>query len=551
MIDVEIPYAKDRSKRYKFFEKLPGMVSWTILILPFILSLVSPIAMVYILIIYLLVWFMKAVATNVRVLQGWHVLQKQQKLDWPKLLEDLEAGHAEAEYHGKRPKWHYENLERLQVQPGEVKPADIIHAIVIATYNESREVLEPTFQSVLNSHYDMKKVILVLAYEQRGGAEVAKQAKQLVAQYGPQFKHAMAVEHPSDIAGEVLGKGPNITYAGRKLADYAAEHKIDPARVVVTTLDADNRPHRNYLAALSYTYAVSPDPLHTSYQPIALYTQNIWDAPAPMRVIATGNSFFQVVASMRLHALRNFSAHAQSLAALLDTDFWSVRTIVEDGHQFWRTYFRFDGKHEVYPIFTPVYQDAVFAGTYRKTLVAQFVQLRRWAYGCSDIAYVTEMGFFRKNKVNKFDLTAKLWRLFEGHVSWATASLLILGAAFIPALLNPDSYAASQLPIMASRIQTIALTGIVLTFFLSVLTLPPKPARYKRHRTVFMVLQWVYLPLTTIVYNGFSGLYSQTRLMLGKYMDTFDVTEKAVAGATKKEKKRRFLFFKRKTPKTP
>jgi hypothetical protein len=43
-----------------------------------------------------------------------------------------------------------------------------------------------------------------------------------------------------------------------------------------------------------------------------------------------------------------------------------------------------------------------------------------------------------------------------------------------------------------------------------------------------MVVQWIYLPITTILYNAFSALYSQTRLMLGKYMDTFDVTEKAV-----------------------
>lgn len=536
MIDIEIPYAKDRGPRYKFFEKLPGIVSWTILILPFALSLINPIAMVYILIVYLLIWFVKAVATNIRVLEGWRVLQKQQKLNWPKLLEELEAGEVKSSL-ANRPKWHYENLLRLQAQPAQVKPSEILHAIIIATYNESREVLEPTFKSILASHYDMSKVILVLAYEERGGPEIKRQAQALVKEYGAQFSHTMLVEHPSDIPDEVRGKGPNITYAGRKLAEYVAEQKIDPLQVIVTTLDSDNRPHHNYLAALAYTYAVSPDPIHTSYQPVALYTQNIWDAPAPMRVIATGNSFFQVMSSMRLHALRNFSAHAQGLKPLIDTDFWSVRTIVEDGHQFWRTYFRYDGKHEVYPIFTPIYQDAVFASTFRRTLVAQFIQLRRWAWGCSDIAYLAEMGFFRKNNVNKFDLIAKFWRLFEGHISWATASLLILGAAFIPALLNPDNYAASQLPIMASRIQTVALVGIVVTFFLSLLTLPPKPARYRHHRTLFMMLQWVYLPLTTIVYNGLSGLYSQTRLMLGKYMDTFDVTEKAVASDTKKEKK--------------
>jgi hypothetical protein len=43
-----------------------------------------------------------------------------------------------------------------------------------------------------------------------------------------------------------------------------------------------------------------------------------------------------------------------------------------------------------------------------------------------------------------------------------------------------------------------------------------------------MVLQWAYLPLTTLVFNSFAALYSQTRLLFGRYISTFDVTDKAV-----------------------
>ena len=527
MKNIEIPYKQDRSKRYLFFEKLPGMVSWTILILPIALSFFWPSVLVLVLIVYLLVWFAKAVGMNVRVIEGWRKLQTQQKMDWPAFLAELETGEV-TDPNAVRPKWHYENLLRTQVQPLVVKPSETYHAIIIASYNESLETLEPTIQSILACKYDMKKVILVMAYEERGGPEMAARIKTLMDKYGDQFYYAFSTQHPKNIYGEVIGKGGNITFAGRELQKWVTEQKIDPLHVLVTTLDADNRPHPNYLAALSYTFSASPNPLHTSYQPVALYTQNIWDVPAPMRVIATGNSFFQVVAATRLHTLRNFSSHAQPLAALIETDFWSVRTIVEDGHQFWRSYFRFDGDYEVYPIFAPIYQDAVLSATYRRTLKAQFIQLRRWAWGCSDIAYVAEMGFFRKNKVPRFDLVAKFWRLFEGHISWATAPLLVFGTAFMVKLVNPDSYAAIQLPVVAGRIENIALTGIVLTFFLSVLLLPPRPARYKKHRHIWMTLQWVYLPFTTILYNGLSGLTAQTRLMFGRYIDVFDVTEKAV-----------------------
>ena len=199
-----------------------------------------------------------------------------------------------------------------------------------------------------------------------------------------------------------------MTYAGRELQKYIASTGIKPLDVIVTTLDADNRPHKYYLAALSYLYAATTDPKYVSYQPIPIYTNNIWDAPAPMRVIATGNSFWNIVLSMRHHMIRNFSAHAQSLQTLIDTDFWSVRTIVEDGHQFWRTYFRYDGNHEVYPLYVPIYQDAVLSTTYWKTLKAQFIQLRRWAWGASDVAYVAEKGFFTPNKVPKLDLLLQI-----------------------------------------------------------------------------------------------------------------------------------------------
>jgi cellulose synthase/poly-beta-1,6-N-acetylglucosamine synthase-like glycosyltransferase len=527
MKDIEIPFVENRGWRYRFWEIFPGAVSWTIILLPLVLSLLNPTLFAVFIIAFLLIWFVKAIGLNVRSLQGFRYISKQTKLEWQYLLDDLEANEL-THPHAILPKWHIHNVGRLTERPLCMKPSEVVHAIIIATYNESRDTLEPTIQSVLASKYDMKNVILILAYEQRGGAEVAKQAKELISEYKSKFMYAEAIEHPHDIPGEVIGKGGNITFAARKLQTYLESKHIDPLRVAVTTLDADNRPHPYYLSALTYTYCSTEDPHYVSYQPIPMYTNNIWDAPSPMRVIATGNSFWNIVLSMRPHMLRNFSSHAQSMAALIDTDFWSVRTIVEDGHQFWRTYFRYNGRHEVYPIFLPIYQDAVLSHSYVKTLKAQFIQLRRWAWGASDIAYVASKGFRRDSKVPRTDMVMKFARLVEGHVSWATASLLLAFGALIPVLVQPKNYVANQLPHIASNIETVALAGIFITLFLSLKSLPPKPERYKRHRTIFMVAQWVLLPVTTILYNTLSAVYSQTRLMFGWYLGSFDVTDKVV-----------------------
>lgn len=528
MTDLEIPFEKDRHGHYRFFEILPGFLSWTLLLLPLILSLINVTAAVFFILAYLLLFFVRSLAYTTRALSGHRIMKQHMKLNWNGLLADIEAG-KQTGGNLKRPKWHLDNLERYRAKGDEaIKPSELFHAVVVATVNETREVLEPTIQAVIASDYDSKKVILVIAYEARAGQQAEDRVNELVSLYGDKFRHAMAVRHPAGIKGEIVGKGANITCAGRALEKYLAKEHLDPARVIVTTLDADNRPHPLYLSALSYVYCVAPDPVKASYQPLPMFTNNIWDAPTLMRIIATGNNLFYIVGSQRPHLSRNFSSHGQSMRALIDMDFWSVRTIVEDGHHFWRSYFHYDGDYRVYPLSIPIYQDAVLADGYLRTMRAQFIQLRRWTYGASDVAYVADKGFWHKNKVSRFDLVAKFLRLLEGHVTWATGPLLVFLAAFIPPLIHPQNLAANELPLIVSRVQKIGLLGLLATVYVCLVTLPPRPARHKRHRSVLMLLQWAFLPIiTSIGYGCLAAFNSQTRLMFKRYLSKFDITEHA------------------------
>lgn len=527
MRSIEIPQPEDRDLKYRLFEILPGALTWTILSLPLVLSLINSVLAASFIVAYLVLWFIRALALNIRSLQGHRQMNQHRKVDWQVLNRDLEELAVRAP---NAPKWHAHNLARVKqsMEHNRLKPSDIYHAAFVAFFNEPIEILEPTIKSILASDYDMKKVILVLAYEARAGQPSEELAKTLIKKYGSKFYYAVAIKHPHNILGEIVGKGGNITFAGRQFQKYLETQGIDPLKVMVTTLDSDNRPDPKYFAALTYTYCSTEEPRYASYQPIPMYTNNIWDAPAPMRVIATGNSFWNIVLSMRPHMLRNFSSHAQPMAALIDTDFWSVRTIVEDGHQYWRTWFRYDGKHNVYPIYVPIYQDAVLADGYRRTLKAQFIQIRRWAWGASDIAYVGYTGFIKPNNIPKHKIWPKFLRLLEGHVSWSTAPLIIALASLVPLFVNPQSYTAHELPQLISKLQQVAMIGILVTLYLSIKSLPPKPERYKRRRNFWMIVQWVYLPVTTILYNGVAAIYSQTRLMFGWYIGSFDVTEKSV-----------------------
>ncbi|HET6924720.1 MAG TPA: glycosyltransferase family 2 protein [Candidatus Saccharimonadales bacterium] len=531
MTDIEIPLERERHGWYRFFEILPGLLTWTLLFTPLILSFINVTAAAFFILAYVLIYFTRSIAVDVRAIQGHRMLNQYKKINWNELIADVQAGQAPPADH-PRPRWHLNTLMRLQAQPSPVDPNQLYHAIIIATVNETKDVLEPTLHAILHSNYDLKRVILVFAYEARAGQEAETRVHELLNEYRGHFHHAMAVKHPFGIPDEVIGKGGNVTYAARELQRYLEDQHIDPVNVVVTTLDSDNRVDKDYLSALSYLYCVAPDPIRASYQPLPMYTNNIWDAPAPMRVIATGNNFFYIVLTQRPHLERNFSAHAQSMRALIDMDFWSVRTVVEDGHHFWRSYFFYDGDYRVYPLTTPIYQDAVLAATYWKTIRAQFIQLRRWTYGASDVAYVASKGFRRGSKVPKFDVIAKWLRLLEGHVSWGGGAIIMLTAGFIPAFINPQSYAANELPLILSRINTVGLLGLLASLYVSMKTLPPRPPRYKRHRSLFMLLQWVYLPVTTICFGSLAALNSQTRLIFKRYLSKFDVTEKAVVKTT-------------------
>ncbi len=534
MTDLEIPLEKDRKGHYRFFEILPGSLSWTLLFLPLILSLINVTVAVFFILAYLLVFFVRSIAYSTRAIAGYRTMKHHLRLDWNGLAADIEAGKVV----GKaidRPKWHYKNLSRLGIRVRQVKPSQLMHAVIIATVNESREVLEPTIQAVIDADYDTKKMILVIAYEARAGKQSHDRVEELIKLYGSKFKHSMAVEHPSNIPGEIIGKGGNVTYAARDLQKYLATKKMNPEDVIVTTLDADNRPDKRYFAALSYLFCVVPDPSKASYQPLPMFTNNIWDAPTLMRVIATGNNLFYIVGTQRPHLARNFSAHAQPMQALIDMDFWSVRTVVEDGHHFWRSYFHFDGDYRVYPLSIPIYQDAVLADGYLRTMRAQFGQLQRWTYGASDIAYIASKGFWHKNKAPKLDVLAKLLRSIEGHVSWATGTLLIYFAAFVPPLVHPQSLAANELPLIVSSVQRIGIAGLLVSVYVCLVTLPPRPARYRRHRSIFMLTQWIFLPVTSVGYGALAAFNSQTRLMFKLYLSRFNVTEKASVSASGKK----------------
>ncbi len=540
MIDFELPLGK-RTKLYRFFEMVPAILSYGAFIVLIILSLVSPLLAAIYLMLIIIALLVRAVGVIYHTLRGHNRLVKAQRVHWAERLAELEDPEKSYEYRKSRrhsgygmPQ-HIENLRLMAADPAAFpKPSEVYNLVIIAAYNESYEVLQSTIHSLTQTTYDKKKLIIALAYEERGGDEIAATAARLKKEFTHQFLTFETIKHPRDLPSEVVGKGGNITFAARYMQQWLDEKGIEYKNVLTTTLDSDNRPHAAYFDYAMYEYIVNEDRKHLAYQPIALFLNNIWDVPAPMRVVATGNTFWNIISSMRPHLLRNFASHSQPMDALVEMDFWSTRTVVEDGHQFWRSYFYFGGNYSVHPLYVPIYQDAVLDDTYAKTFKAQFIQLRRWMYGASDVAYVATHLFTRKRNVPFWPGFVWFVRALDGYVSAASASIIIAIGGWIPLLLNSHAYRdviAHQLPDMVSRIQQIALLGIIVMVYLSFKLLPPRPERYKRTRTFWMLAQWVIMPLTAIGFLSFAALNAQARLLFARYLVKFDVTNKATVAS--------------------
>lgn len=548
MIDLELPLGK-RTRLYRFFEIVPAIISYSMIIVLVVLSIISPLWAAVYLLLLIITMFVKSIGIAYHTIRGHNRLVGAQRVDWHDRLMQLEhPADAYSFMRGKKPAGfgcaeHLENLRLVAAAPADYpKPSQLYHAVIIAAYNEAYDVIQPTIESVKATGYDNDHIILYLAYEERGGEAIRRTAERLQRRYKDTFHTFQIVEHPKDIPGELIGKGPNITWAAHDLQAWCDEHQLPYDDVVVTTLDADNRPHPTYFDYVAYEYIVQPDRKRLSYQPIALYFGNIWDAPAPMRVIATGNSFWTIISSMRPHTLRNFAAHSQPLNALVEMGFWSKRSIVEDGHQYWRSYFYFGGDYNVMPIHVPIYQDAVMADTLKKTLVTQFKQLRRWGYGVSDIPYVAVRIFSRQRNVPFWEGFARFVRLIDGHVTLASIAILVTFGGWVPLIINPEAsrnIAAHALPVVVSYIQQIAMIGLFITILLMLKMLPPRPARYKRHRTIWMVLQWLLMPITSVCYSSAASFNAQTHLMLGKYLDKFEVTDKATLASRQRARQKK------------
>lgn len=484
--------------RYRFLEMLPGLINWVTLILAIVLSIWQPLWMVYFIVAFDFYWMVKVLYFTSYLIMAYGKFRQAIKMQW---------------------------LDEAKNLPGF---SEVVHFIIIPNANEDVKVLETTFACLVQSHYPLDKMIVVLATEDRNRSVGQENEKRMRELYTDRFFKFEVTRHPADIPGEIAGKGANLTWAARSMKSVIDSLGIPKDKIIVSTFDADTCVHPMYFAYLTYQYLTVPHPTRTSYQPIPLFNNNIWDAPPVMRVASRGTSFWLMSELMRPERLWTFSSHSMSYQALLDVGYWQTDVVSDDSRIFLQCFLEYDGQYTVQPMYIPLHMDTVVGKDWWTSLKNLYKQQRRWAYGAENIPFM--IWHFRKAKnIPRYTRWRLTFNQLEGMWSWATNPLLILFLGYIPFYFLSDTSQLFILPQNAPHILTIMLTisnvGLLTSLILGMILLPSRPQHVPKWRSVGMIVQWIFLPISMLVFGSIPALEAHTRLLFGKYLG-FYVTQK-------------------------
>src|SRR3989338_3267945 len=122
--------------------------------------------------------------------------------------------------------------------------------------------------------------------------------------------------------------------------------------------------------------------------------------------------------------------------------------------------------------------DVVDSPNILRTVVNQYRQQKRWAWGGAEIPYVM-FGFFYNRKIPLWKKISHVYTLIDGFWSWATAALLLFALGWLPILLGGEKFnftvLSFNLPILTGRMMTVALGGMFVSAILSTMLLPSTP----------------------------------------------------------------------------
>lgn len=541
----------------RLLEIIPGTVTWGLIVASVALSFRSPEVVAWFVLTFDVYWLYRAVMLTGGVVAAYTMLGRTVQQDWrtrtfslrdvpgriatiedrlPAIAERVtslqRSGDRRAATGGRREMGRLRaertELLRLLARRGDAipDPDRLWHVALVPTHTEPYEKLHETVRALAEADWPAERLMVAIITRESdvtGRDNVAR----LREVFGHRFLHFFHILDPLE-PGIVVGKSSAMAYGGRWLYRELARLGFDPREVMVTDLDSDYRVHPGYFGYLSWTFLTDVDRFRRLFQPIPMFHNNLWDTPLAVRLVAIGATHVHMGRMLTPEKLISFSSYSVSLQTVHEVDYWATDAIPEDSRFYWKSFFRFSGEFQAISLFMPIYGDAVRARSYPRTLVQQYTQIRRWAWGVTDIPYYIRNAFAHPEIPRSLRIR-RLLDLWLDHLNWAIAPFVIIFGSNLPLILNPafaETTLGQNLPLYASWLLTGAFACLVVLMYVEEKIAPPRPVAWGFGRNVLSRVQWLLLPVVGLIFSNLPALDAQTRLMAGKYLE-YRVTEKA------------------------
>jgi hypothetical protein len=248
------------------------------------------------------------------------------------------------------------------------------------------------------------------------------------------------------------------------------------------------------------------------------------------------NSVFSLYSLARLaagHRLVPQSTYSLSWTAAAAVDFWDPDVIPEDSHMFFKLWLRLGRRVRTRAIYLPVWADAAEGATLQGTLTTHYRQIRRWAWGVSDIPYIVQ-GAWRARHIPWYVRLARVGWYIEEHLVWPSHWFILTLGGAIPPLLNPAhaaTAAAAQQAATVGHLLSFCAPALILAILADLLLRPRAPKGVGLLDTALGLVGFAALPVTSLVLSAAPALDAHTRLLLGRPLG-YQVTEKLPSRAS-------------------
>lgn len=484
---------------YRLLEILPGLASWLTLIGVVLASFYAPFFAAYFIIAFAIYWVLKTAFLSYHLRYNWKRLRHHMALDWQEMADRFQYDH-------------------------------LYHAVILPFYREPEAVIDASLAALSEVRYDQKKLLIVLAGEEAGGEEAREAAERMAEKWRDRFGGFITTVHPTKVPGEMAGKGSNASFAAEKLrVDVLDERGLKYEDVLVSIFDIDTVVYPDYFNCLTWHFMTAERPLKSSFQPVPLFNNNLWQAGPLSRVVAMSSTFWEMVQQERPERMATFSSHSVPFQALYEVNYWQRNMVSEDSRIYWNLLIANNGEYDVIPLSYPVSMDANTASTLYGTIKNIYKQHRRWTYGVENFVYIVY--HFTKNKQIPLARRIKIAvQQAEGYWSLVTNPIMLFILGWAPIFLGGrvfhETVLSYNLPIVVRNLLILAMFGLIISAIISLTLIPKRPTGRSRFSYVVMALQWLLVPITMIVFSSVPGLDAQTRLMFGRYMG-FWVTPKS------------------------